>query len=347
MKKMIKKVAALAAVAAMTVTALVGCASSSVDNSAVVATVGETEITTGLVNFYIRYQQSSIESMYEAYYGDQIWSLEIEEGVTYEEYLVDTTMDMLEEYYLLDAHKADYEVSLSEDELAAIDEAAEAFVKANKDDVIEKISGQKEYVAELLRLFTISEKMYEPMTADINREVSDDEAAQKRLAYVGFSIASYDENGVETKLSDEEIADKKKEAEDVLAAAKANGSLYSYAEESEDYTAHQLTFDAESTSIAEEVIEIADKLAEGEFAEVIETDATIYVVQLESLLDVDATATEKDNIILEREEARYTEIVDGWKEESGIKIDESVLEQINVKALKVMPVEEEEEETEE
>ena len=89
------------------------------------------------------------------------------------------------------------------------------------------------------------------------------------------------------------------------------------------------------------------KLAEGEFAEVIETDATIYVVQLESLLDVDATATEKDNIILEREEARYTEIVDGWKEESGIKIDESVLEQINVKALKVMPVEEEEEETEE
>ena len=346
MKKIMKRVVALVAVGMLTITSFTGCANKSVDNNAVVATVGEQEIKAGLLNLYVRYQQTSIESMYGSYYGDSFWDMEVEEGKKYDKYLVESTLEMLEDYYVIDAHTADYKVALSEEELAEIDNAATAFVEANKDEVVEKISGQKEVVAELLRLLTINEKMFPEMTADTDRNVSDEEAAQKRLAYISFAISSYDESGVETKLSDDEIAAKKKEAEDVLKAAKEKGSLAEYAEGNESYTANTLTFDKDTTSIDAKVIEAADVLKEGEFANVIETSSAIYVVQLESTFDKDATATEKENIIAERENEKYTEVLDAWKKDTEIKVDKRALKQIDVTSLKITQVEEEEETTE-
>lgn len=347
MKKIMKRVVALAAVATMTITAFVGCASSSVDNSAVVATVGEQKITAGLLNFYLRYQQTSLESYYGSYYGDAFWSLEMDGGQNYEEYLKEATLDTLYEYYLLDMHTEEYEVALSEDELAAIDEAAAAFVEANTEEAIEKISGQKENAAELLRLMAISQKMYDAIIADVDTEVADEEAAQKRLAYVSFAKTTTDEDYNTVELSEEEVAALQTEAQNLLAAAKENGSLSAYAEETEAYTASTATFDSESTSPAAEVVEAADALAEGEFADVIETDDTIYVVQLESLFDEEATETEKESIISERESELYTEVVDGWKEETELTTDKSVLKKIDVYRLKVTQIEEEEETTEE
>ena len=68
MKKIMKRLAALAVVSTMTLTSLVGCATtSSVDNNEVVATIGDSEVTAGVANFYLRYQQSGMEELYEMY----------------------------------------------------------------------------------------------------------------------------------------------------------------------------------------------------------------------------------------------------------------------------------------
>ena len=62
MKGLRKRIIALAAVAALTVTSFVGCGS--IDNSEIVATVGDSKITLGMANFYARYQQPSFEEYY-------------------------------------------------------------------------------------------------------------------------------------------------------------------------------------------------------------------------------------------------------------------------------------------
>ena len=341
MKKIMKRLAALAVVSTMTLTSLVGCATtSSVDNNEVVATIGDSEVTAGVANFYLRYQQSGMEELYEMYFGQGFWTAPLTDGTTYASKLKDQVQKSLHEFYVLEDHMAEYNVTITDEELAAIDAAAEAFVAANSSKVVEAISGDKEVVAEVLRLFTINEKMYQAMTADVNTEVSDKEAAQKRLRYYSQNKTK-SENGASVELSEDELAALKIEMETVLNGAKANGSLEAYGEEHEIGT-YALTFDSESTATAKEVIEAADKLKEGEFSEVIDTEYLYYVVQLESEFDQGATDTRKDEIVEERRVEAYSAIAEKWLVETKMELNEEVWDQLVVEALKVLAKEQEE-----
>ena len=141
MKKIMKKVVALVAVTAISATTLVGCASgSNVDNSEVVATVGDTQITAGVANFYLRHQQAGMESVYSAYFGDNFWGTEFIEGVTYESDMKQQVIDSLHEFYVLEDHMEEYGVTITDEELAAMEKAADNFIAANDAKVLENIS---------------------------------------------------------------------------------------------------------------------------------------------------------------------------------------------------------------
>ena len=345
MKGLMKKVVALTAAATLAMTSLVGCGAESIDNNEVAAVVNDSEITAGIANFYFRYQQSAIEEVYASLLGDDMWSLKLsdETDETYEQSTKASMMDDLTEMYILEDHMADYNVTISEEALAAIDKAAEAFVAENSADILAKVSGEKEIVAEVLRLLAISNDMFNAMVADIDREVSDEEAAQKKLQYISFSKTETHEDH-EHELEDDDVAKSKKDAEDFLAEAKSAGSLEAYAAVVE-LNSYSLTFDAETTSLDEAVIKAADALGQNEFSDVIETESAFYVVQLTSLFDEEATATEKENIIIERENERYTELVEELIEASEVTVNQEVIDKISLHGLAVTAkVEESEEE---
>lgn len=343
MKGLIKKAVALTAAAALAMTSLVGCGAESVDNNEVAAVVNDSEITAGVANFYFRYQQSAVEELYASMLGDDMWSLQLteESDETYEESTKASMIEDLTEMYILEDHMADYNVTVSEEALAAIDKAAAAFVEANEEGIRTKVSGEKEIVAEVLRLLTISNDMFNAMVADINREVSDDEAAQKKLQYISFSKTESHEDH-EHELEEDDLAKAKKDAEDFLKEAKSAGSLEAYAAVKE-LKSYPLTFDAETTSLNEKVIKAANSLKENEFSDVIETDSAFYVVQLTSEFDKDATEAEKENIIVERENEKYSEVLEGFKNASEVTVNEEVIAKISLHGLAVTPKAEEKE----
>ncbi len=334
MKGLTKKVIALIIAVVMAMASLVGCSSASIDNNEVVATVGDTEISLGVANFYIRYQQSAIESYYMSYYGDSMWTLEVDEDLTYEESIRESSLEAIAHLCILEDHMDEYNVSFTDEELAKIEETADAFIAANEEDVKKVISADKEIVTEVLKLLAIGDKMETAMTADVDTVVSDEEAAQKKLQYVTFSKTTTDESGASVDLTEDELAALKAEAEDFLTNAKANGSLAAYAEEHEK-TPSSLTFDEETTTLGEDIMKVANELGEGEFAEVLETDTAYYVLQLTSLFDEDATATEKENIIEERKSERYYEIYDAWEEATEIEFKDNVLAKIDLQNVGV------------
>lgn len=97
-----------------------------------------------------------------------------------------------------------YKISLSDDEKKAIKDAAKEFSKDNDKDDKEKVSGDTEYVERYLTLATIKQKMTDAIEAEADTNVTDDEAKQKSMQYVLFSINTTDANGVYQSLSDEE-----------------------------------------------------------------------------------------------------------------------------------------------
>ncbi len=347
--KLVKKAAAITLAAVMAMTVFTGCASKAEapDPSEVVMTVGETEVKMNVANFFVRYNQSLMESLYTQYMGDNVWKTEVEKGVTYEENLKESLLEELQKFYILSNHVGDYDVKLTDDEVKAIEAAAEAFAKENKDAASnDLVSADKDTIVEYLKLYTISEKMGDAMRADVDTTVTDEQAAQKRVRYFEIAKSSQAEDGTTTTLSDDEIKDAKKEAKAFLKGAKENGSMEAYGTEKEVET-KTLAFAADSTALDEEVIKAADKLKENEFSEVIETENGIYVLQLESEFDAEATESAKPAVLTKRQEDRYTELLEKWTKDTKIKVNEEVWDKISLHGLKVNNIEDEKEESEE
>ena len=331
MKGLRKKAVVLTTVVALAMTSLMGCARDlSVDNDKVAAVVGDSEITLGVLNFYLRYDQSSIEAAYGSTLGDNFWKSEIEEGYTLEENEKESVINSLAQMYILEDHMEEYDVTITEEDLAKIEAAADEFIAAHDEETNKLLSADKEIIKEVLRMCTVSVRMYNAIIADVSTEVSDEEAAQKKLAYLGFT---------ETETVTLEQA--KEEAELFLEEAKENGDLMALAEE-QQAPAQEQTFDSKTTVIAKEIVAAADKLKEGEFAELVEAENDIYyVVQLISEFDKEATEAKKDQIVAERQNAKFEEVYKPWQTATPIVIDDTVVDDISLHGLKVILKEEE------
>ena len=361
MKGLRKRIIALAAVAALAMTTFVGCGS--VDNKEIVATVGDSQITAGMANFYARYQQPSFEEYYVSYqdyyqqqmYGSVVqetvmdWGAEQEDGVTLEDTYKEDVMTSLQNLYIMEDHMKDYDVELTKDELKAIEKAAKAFLKANPADAKEKISAEKETVVEFLKLMTISVKVEDAIRAGVDTNVADEDAAQKRIRYVSFATTKTDENSQTVEMTKKEIKAVKKDAKAFLADAKANGSLEAYATEKEA-TSNTATYgkdyaDDQTATLPKEVFDAAEKLEENGFAKLIETDSAFYVVQLESKFDEEATTAEKESIVEERKSETVTETIEKWRKDAKIKVNDKVWDKISMHDIQVTEKKEEAEES--
>ena len=328
-----KKFMILALAGVMAVSTFTGC--SKMDENEVVATVEGDEISAGLANFYARMNQAQYETWYAGYMGDNMWASEAEEGKTYEESVKDQIMEDLQNMYLLEDHMKDYEIEISEEEEAAVKEAAAAFDEANGLEEKGKVSGSADNVERLLRLFMIRQKVGDAIRATADTEVSDEEAAQKAMKYVMFSYNKTDEEGSSTPLTDEEKEDLKKEAEAFAKEAKNAGDFAAYAAE-KGYEAKDATFDAEETmAIPMELAGAADQLEEGGVTDVVETDNGLYVAKVTSLLDREATDAEKQNIVSQRQQEKYDEAIEGWRKDAKISVVEKVWKKIDFNELSV------------
>ena len=326
-----KKAVLLTAAGALAAMAVTGC-SGSINTDAVVATVGEDDITLGVANFYARMTQGQYETYYAGMMGttgEAMWTQEAGEGQNYEESVKDSLMENLENMYLISQHAADYEVSLTKEEEDAISEAAAQFDEDNTDEAKEIVSGYRKDIEEFLRLATIQTKMDSKMREGVDENVSDEEAAQKAMKYVFFSYTTTDDSGNSTELTDDEKADLKTNAQTLADRVYAGEDISTVAEEL-GQTAYDLTFDSESTSPNEDLIAAADALkTEGAVTDVIETDDGLYVGQLTSLLDRDATDQKKESIIEERRQDQYDSLLEQWKDDTDIEVDEKVWNKVD------------------
>lgn len=330
-------ICAAAGVLAMAV--LAGC-SSSLDEDAVVLTVGDSELTAGVANFYARYTQAQYETYYAGYLGEDMWNSEAEEGVTYEESVKDGIMEQLEIMLVLEDHMADYDIALTDAEKEVIKEQAKKFDEANSLEDKEKVSGSSETVERVMTLMTIQEKMMNAIRSEADTEVSDEEAAQKSMQYVFYSYtASEEETGSDTEETEEtDTVDKdsiKAQAEEFAQGAASASDFEAYAEK-QGVEVSTATFDSESTNPEAAVVEAADQMEEGEVSEVIETESGCYVVKLTSLLDRDATDAEKETIIEQRKSDLYTETCEGWLDEVDIDVNESVWKKVDFNQISVI-----------
>lgn len=333
MKNLAAKIACGLLAAALCTGCLAGCGEERepVDGTAEAIRINGTSVNAGTANFLLRYQQATMVSYYAMFGQDtsNLWNQETD-GVVYGESFKESMLETIEQMFLLKEHAQEYGVSLSEEEIAAADAAAEEFMAANDAETLTTLGVTKEDVSGVLQLYAYQTKMYEPMVADTDTNVSDEEAAQSSITLVKVSTegTEKDEDGNTIELTEEEKAAKKDQAQQILDAVNASEDPASADMDSiakgidENLTAAEQSFgqNDESSVLDEKVVEAAKALSDGQLAEVVEgSDGAYYVVRMDQTLDREKTDAEKENIISDRKNERYTEVLQGWQDEAEVE----------------------------
>lgn len=323
-----KRITALLLSGVLAVSMFAGCGSE-IDKTATVATLGETEVSLGVANFAARLQQAQYDDFYTMYFGEEVWKTDMYGyGTTLEDDLKSSVLQSLNAMYAMKANMADYGVSVSADDEAAISAAAEAFIASNSAEAVEALGATQEIVEEYLELLTIQARMYDEIIKGADTNVSDEEANMSAYSYIRVSRTTYlDEEGNSVDHTEETLAELATTMEAFMAAVEADG--LDAAAEANGYTVYESTFNEESTGIATDVLAALEVLAEGEVSDLIETDTQYYVVRLDAETDAEATESNRQTIIAERQTTLYTEVVDEMMAELTWTVNEKVWEQVS------------------
>lgn len=341
MKEMAKRTAVVALAGVMSVGMLTGCGSKTLDGTKTVATVDGTDIPLGVVSLYAREQQQRTTAMYMSYMGsaDNIWDQTADEdsGETYGDQAVTSSLESIEKMYILKEKASDYNVEFTDEDETAIADAASQFMAANSEETIKELAVTEDQVKTLLELQTIQKKMYDPIVAEGNITVSDDEANQTTFTYVSISTSGDDvtDEDKETKKEQaQEILDKMKEDPTADMSEVAQGVDESYSAVQGNFTTKESEDEDEDSSGAaypDEVISVLRGLKDGEVADdIIETDTGYYVVRLDKINDEDATASKRESLQNSKESTYYTETTNQWLDDADVKVVKKVLKTLKI-----------------
>ena len=323
-----KRLMALLLSGVLAVSMFAGCGTG-MDKTATVATDGTTEISLGTANFAARLTQAQYDDFYVAYFGQSVWSTDMYGyGTTTEDDLKASVLESLYAMYALQNHMADYGVGITSEDVTAISAAAEAFISSNSAEAIEALGAEREYVETYLTLLTIQSRMYDEIIKAADTNVSDEEAKTSAYSQVYISKASYkDAEGNTVEYTEEEL---KTLAETVAAfatAAKADG-LEAAAEEY-GYSVTTGTYNESSNILADVETALTALTEDGAVSPVVETESAYYVVQMDAVVDEDATEANRASIISDRETALYQEVVEGYLSEMEWELNEKLWAQVS------------------
>jgi foldase protein PrsA len=324
-----KKVLAMILAGALCVSVFTGCG---IDKNATAATMNDQTVSLGVANFYCRFEQASIEDYYKSMLGDSdnFWEQDLYgNGTTLAENTKESAMESLHEMYTLQANMSEYNVELTDEEKAAITEAATTFMEANDQASLEEMGAEQEIVEEVLTLYTIQTKMKAAIEAEADTNVTDEEANMRAYSRVAIEIDSYtDDSGETVEYTDEEKEEFRNTAQSMADEIAAGADLETVAEEN-GYEVTTGTYDNDDSSLDEELKDALDALKEGETSGVVESDTSLYIVRIDSDTDEEATESNRQTIIDTRKSDHYDEVLEGWQEDDGWKVNNSAVAKIS------------------
>ena len=321
----IKKILAMLLASAVITTSFTGCG---INKNSVGAELNGEDITLGLINFACRYNQAGSDDFIKQLGG---WDSDLMgNGQTMQESTKESVLNGIHELYTMKAHMSDYKVELTEEEKKKISEVAKTFMEANEKDALEEIGATQEIVEEYLSLYTIRSKMYAAIVADVDTNVSDEEGNLSSYSYVKYSLegTTNQETGETTELTEDE---KKKIKEDAKALSDkiASGTkLEDAVKDNKDLSVQSGTYSAKDENIDAKVEAALDGLKEGATSTVVEAEDGLYIVRLDKKLDKEATEKNKEEIIKNRKQEKYEEVLKKLQEDDKWTIKTKKIEQI-------------------
>lgn len=282
------------------------------DNTKIVLTTGFQENEIFRIDDLSCYTQeilvymTNIQNQYSAIYGEQIWNTDMN-GVSMAENVRQTVLARIAKIKMMNLLAQNYNLTLDEEELELAQDAASAYYESLSDAEIQALGGiDEEMICEMYEEYALAEKVYEYLIADVNPEISDDEARTITLRQIVLYTADTDASGNLVFYSQAEqqavyedaveIAERAAEGESfdelVQTYSDMDNALYSYRK-------------GEMDALLEEA---AFNLAEGEISGVLQGTDGYYILLCVNPFDREQTQITKAEMLEEQRKAVFDEV---------------------------------------
>ncbi len=232
---------------------------------------------------------------YEAVYTDEIWNVVLEDGTSFEQYLLSQIRNFLTDLRTINLLAEKQGISLTSAELSRIQSLARKYYLGLSREDISYMGITEDDVLTMYREYYLADKTVRELAGGVDLEVSDSEA--KVITVRVIQISS------------------REAAEAVYRRVSQEGSDFSSIarETSEGETVERQLGRGEGPKALEDA---AFSLAPGEISGLVEGDGWFYIVQCVSDYDEEATALRKELISEERKNQVFRQILSRFEAEN-------------------------------
>ena len=321
--------------------ALAGCAGGRTeeeipDGGQTAMTVNGEPVSLREWNFYVRMNQMQWERDELETYGDDMWSMEVDEdGTTLEDSLKAEVKDLIIRTHVSAQHAEEYGAALDGTKEEEIRERAEDFMGAYHEALLEYAGADEEFVREQLALTELSLMTEDAAVAGYEPEIPEEEYHREGICYVLVSTTGLrDAEGNLTPFTEEEVEERTELAYDICRTARETGDLKSAAE-SLGMTPVTSSMGRANEGDGQEplMLDAARELAVGEVSDPVRTEEGWFVVQHTSDYDKEASEYWKEYLTELKRQEYLDGILAGWLEEAEVAEYPEVMDQVSVKIV--------------
>ena len=317
-----------------------------VDASEVVATVNGESITFEDFEFYLNDIKLSMEQQAQQSNISNIWETELE-GRKATDVLKERTLNMVISNSLQLQKAEELGIVLDENELAQLEDEKKQYISMwggedNYKSVLRDMGLTENTFDKVLKSMRLTDKLRKYITDADEYVISDEEKQnyydenidmfyqpQVTAKHILISIMN-DEN---EKLSDEEIEEKKKLAEDILKKIKDGEDFDELMHEYSEDPGLETQPDGYTFSKGQMVAEFEEAafaLNEGEVSEIVETTYGYHIIKKIDSTEHIPFDMVSDWIGNNLVHSKYNDTLQEWKEASAIEVDYNILDSIKV-----------------
>lgn len=254
---------------------------------------------------------TNFKNQYENTFGEEIWKASYD-GETLEENIKETVLAKLARIKALNLLAAEHGIVLDANEQEKAEKAAEAYYGSLNDSERKTMSVDEKIICKMYEEYALSEKVYEYLIADINPEISDDEARTITVQHILIKTYSLNENGERVEYTEQAKKEAYNRANEALKRARSGDEFTSLIAEYSEDTNSSYSFIKGSLDPAFE--EAAFNLGTDEISGVVETVHGYHIIKCISTFDRDETDRNKVEIVEQRRREVFNEEYSGFVE---------------------------------
>ncbi len=252
---------------------------------------------------------TNIQNRYESVYGTEIWDTNVD-GVTLEQNVKDIALAQIARIKTMNLMAGKYEVELSDEEKAQVENAADTYYSSLNDAEIERMGVSEKTISELYTEFALAEKVYQYTIKDINPEISDDEARTITVQHILIKTYALDGTGRKIEYTEQAKRDAYAEACEVLKLA----------EEGEDFDElirrysedDKATYSFGKGEMEEAFETAAFNLGKDEISGIVETQFGYHIIKCLNTFNKDETDANKVKIVDQRRAEAFGQEYDAY-----------------------------------